>query len=509
MVTLGYKGQSLQFLDFSGGLASNLSIVSLGLNQALEVDNVIVLPYGRGITNLRGNVVFNSSAMASGAAVTGLFYYQQVDQDYWLIATAGTKIYKSDTLDGTMDDITGAVTVTSDANNIWNIIVFDDTVVAFGGAPNAPWKWTGSGNASALGGSPPTADFCFTYNNRVFAGRSNNSTIYWTIVGNCEDWTGDGSGSAVVGSLDDNQLLIGATPLTTDQALLFKQNSVYQMSTRNLVNDAFPIFPLHQGVGACGKNAIVNVNGEVYFITSQGRMMSTNGARLQEYPSTIDDVWDDLNFDRLKYIQGTYYHSSDHEWLIWAVSDGSNTQNNKAIIWDLKNQCWLVCSQTLGCNILAKTIDGVLYTGHYDGKIYRQDVASTYTVASESNAAIAWNWRTGWFAKTLLKTIRPSQIIVSLETTTTGTLDIDVGFDFDEDLYTKTISLAGGSAQWDVAQWDVDEWGEAGHAFRPKRLTGRGNTVQFNLSGNDTVKYLIDGFEINGYMDIGQKVMGS
>lgn len=504
---MAYLGSEKQFMDFKGGWVTNRSNVSLGENEALDLDNVIVLPGGFGITNVRGNTTFNSSAMASGAAVTGLYYYLQQDQDEWLMAVAGTNIYKSDDLDGTMDSITGSVTITSDQDNIWDMITFNNTVIGFGGAPDAPWKWSGTGNASALGGSPPTADFCFTYNNRVFAGIKNTSTIYWSILGNAEDWTGDGSGNAVVGSLDDNQLLIGASPLTTDQALVFKERSVYQMATRNLVSGAFPIFPLHPTVGACGKHAIVNVDGEVYFVTSDRRMMSTNGARLLSYPPDIDNRWDELNLGRLAYIQGVHYHGIDHEWIIWIVSTGSSSTNNDAIVWDIRNQCWLRQSQGFKANIAATTIDGTLYTGHYDGKIYLQDVANAYTVASESGDAISWFWRTGWLMKTALKTIRPQLCNVIAEATATGTINFRVGFDFTEDIYTKTISITGGDSQWDVAEWDVDDWGSPSTTMQPARLKGRGNTIQFKLDGNDTVKYLVNGFAIDGHLDSGQKVL--
>lgn len=501
---MAYNGQELVFIDFTGGMASNKSKISVNLNEAIELDNVIPLPDG-GFTNCRGNTEFNSSAMNSGANVQGLGYFRQMDQDEWIVAVCGDKIFKSDDLDGTMDDITGAVTITGGANNIWDLLVFDDELIGFGGAPDAPWKWTGAGNASALGGSPPSADFAFTMNNRIFAGISATSTIYWPIVGDAEDWTGDGSGSATVGNLDDNQLLIGGIPLTTDIALIFKENSIYHMATRNLVSSAFPIFLLHNEVGAAGKHAMVNVDGEVYFITPDATMMSTNGSRLKSYPISIDDIWDDVNFDRLKYVQGVHYKGRDHEWIIWIVSTDGQSTNNLAIIWDLENECWLRRTTGLKANVITKTLDGDLYTGHYAGKIYKQDVINTYTLASESGANVTWDWRGGWLAKTYLKTIRLSWVKVALQQAASGTVDFKVGLDFNEDVYTKSLSLAGGTAQWDVAEWDEDSWGGTSDTFKTAILTGRGNAVNFHLTGNDAIKYLIHSFAVSGYIDNAQK----
>ena len=499
-----YKGQTLSFKDFSGGLVTTLPATSLGLHQAADLDNIIILPGGLGITNCRGNTAFNTAAMNGGAAVTGLAYFQTLARDNWLVAISGDKIFKSDNLDGTMDDITGAVTITNNADNIWSFVPFNDKIIAFGF--DAPWQWNGSGDATALGGSPPTADFGFAHNNRVFALQSSTDTIRWCVLGDPEDWSGVGSGFAAVGSLEDSQTLIGAAALTNDQALLFKENSVYQMSTRNLVDGAFPIFPLHSGVGACGKHAIVNVRDEVFFITPQGSMLSTNGQRVQSYPPLINDLWDSLYDFKKRNIHGIHYEGQDHDWLIWIVSTGVSSTHNLALIWDLNHNCWLKRTQGLNANVAAVDMNGNLYTGGYNGYIYIQDVESKYTMDSENDAAVSWKWRTGWITGDLLKKIRPQSFAVQHTTSTIGELNFSVGFNFNEDAYTKQLPMEGGTAQWDVAKWDEDKWGSNLQTIRGTRLTGMGNSFQFAISGSDAIIYTISQIDVNGKMNIAQKL---
>ena len=110
---MSYRGQEVgPNYDFSGGQASAKPTDSLELNEATVCKNLIVLPRGRGIRSRQGDTEFNGTAMNSGANVQGLIYYKQQDADEWLVAVAGAKIFKSE-MDGTMDDITGAITVTA------------------------------------------------------------------------------------------------------------------------------------------------------------------------------------------------------------------------------------------------------------------------------------------------------------------------------------------------------------------------------------------------------------
>ncbi len=111
------RSKSSIISDFSGGLNTAAPVTTLPITQALDLQNINLLPTG-GFEKRRGNTAFNSSAMDSGAAVHGLGYYRQSGTSEWVITICGTKLFKSE-FDGTMDDITGSLTITTGANNRW------------------------------------------------------------------------------------------------------------------------------------------------------------------------------------------------------------------------------------------------------------------------------------------------------------------------------------------------------------------------------------------------------
>lgn len=515
---MAYQGKEIRFNDFSGGLVTNRPVTELELNEFSDLDNVVVFPKGRGFRSRYGDTEFNSSAMNSGANVQGLGYYKQADQDEWLLAVAGAKVYKSDSLDGTMDEITGALTVTAGQNNIWTFVTFNDVVMGFGGpptAPDAPFSWGGSSDAAALAGSPPSAYGAFQANNRVFAFRTatDRSRIYWSILGNQADWTGTGSGNADVWEADNDQLTAAAV-LNTNTVLLFKENSVHQMQIGSLVGGAFPIFPLFQGTGCAGKHAVVVNDGLVYFITPQGKMKITDGGRIideQDFPrlSDIDDLWSECNTSRFQYVQGIYREGVDYAHIIWLVSYGSEqTTNNRAFIWDVLNKCWLQNTTGFDANVMAKTQAGVLYAGHYNGKIYKKDSSiTTYTDASESSAVVDAYITSGWIHNERFETIKqPRKLNISFVTAADGDIRISYGFDFAGFLQNPTIDQARpGSGVWGTMLWGSGLWGQVDFGMKPVRIVGRGNFFQYKIrSPQESYPLKINGFTLSG-KEYGQK----
>ena len=140
----------VKFFDFSGGLNTKSPPMVLKDNEASDLQNINLLPTG-GFERRNGNSSFNSLAMDSGSAIHGLGYYKLSSSAYYMMAIAGTKVFKSDNLDGAMDDITGTVTVTTGKDNIWTNAQMNNLSIFVGGAPDAPIKWNGSGNMSVLG----------------------------------------------------------------------------------------------------------------------------------------------------------------------------------------------------------------------------------------------------------------------------------------------------------------------------------------------------------------------
>lgn len=487
------QGPSIQLNDFSGGLNTFDPEYISPLNQSPDLDNLIILD--KGFKKRNGDSAWNSSAMvSSNTAVTGIGYLTFNSGTQFLNAIAGTKFFTDSAMTGTMADATGAVTITSGQNNIWTPIVYNNLQIWFGGAPDAPFKYSGAGNAAALGGSPPSAYTAFVANNRIFpvSTSANPSRLFWSVLSDPEDYTGTGSGNADVNKNDGEALQCGVV-LGLDTAILFKNTSTHLAV---LTRAPFPVYQLQKGIGIAGRYAWALANGVIYFVTPGLRMKSTtDGVNFQTYPNDINDIWDSINTNRTAYIQGQYFQPL--EWIIFCVSTGSSNTNNYLIIWDIERKCFLRCSTGFKSNVLTLVQNRRLFGGHYNGKMYEKLKSTVFSDASETSpGAINAYWRTPYsgLSTEVDVTVHPTYIDVVALTETASNLTVTYGFDFTGQINSQTFSLIATGAIWDSDVWDTGTWGGQNATVLTDFVYGRGNLFSYTM-GNNTAS---QGFTVQG-----------
>ncbi len=495
---MSYQGSYIPIKDFKGGYCGNLSPAGLDLNQAFDLDNIVITPNGSGFRTRLGNVKVNSTAFNSGAAWQGLGYFLTSAAAEYLVGVAGTKFginQNSSGYSSSFTDKTGSITITTGADNQWDFFTFNDVLYAYGGPkdnPDTPFQWTGSGNASSpISATAPLAYGAFSANNRAFAFRtaSNPSTIYWSILGDATDWSGVGSGSAVVGSLKDNEKITGCKVLSTNYVLIFKESATYQMV---ISSNPFPIYSFSDSLGCVGKNASVVIDGIAYWITQYGRMVSTDGENVKTYPPSADDLWNAVQKSRYPFINGFRQKGVDYDWLIWQVSTTGST-NNTTIVWDLLNQCWIKHSTGYKMGVSTDNRTGNIFLGDYAGFVYIPDQAATYADASESSpGTITAYWRSGWLNfDAMEKIIQPNEIGVLYATKASGSITINYGFDFIADSANGTIAQTATTTET--------------RAYRYIKTSGRGNFMNFKVSqSSSTIDSYVDQIYIRG-KEYGQK----
>lgn len=514
---MGGRGLAYDMTDFTGGLNTFDPEFATPLAQSPDLDNLVLLD--RGFKKRQGDAAWNSSAMVSTSTpVVGVGYIQFDNGTQFLNAVAGTKFFTDSGLSGTMTDTTGAVTITSGVNNLWTAVNFNNIQIWFGGAPDGPFKYSGSGNAVALGGSPPSTYTGFAANNRAFgiSTTANPSRLFWSILNNPEDWTSTGSGNADVSKSDGEALQCGIQ-VGADSVILFKNSSTHLM----VISSApFPIYQLQRGIGIAGRNAWALVNGTIYFVTPGRRMRSTSdGVNFDIYPNDINDIWDSINTNRISNIQGIYYAAL--EWVVFSVSTGSSTTNNYAIIWDIRHKCFLRCTKGYKVNIFALVQNRRLFAGHYDGKLYEKDKSGVFSDASETSpGTIDAYWRTpfhgvstfnlqrGGFAQPFASVIHPLWVDVSFLSEAATVMEIGYGFDFAFPNVLSSQSLVTGSSQWDVAQWDVDTWGGQTSVIKRIFVSGRGNLFSLRIrNAVATQGFTFQGFSTQLRTDKARKLL--
>lgn len=489
--------------DFSGGQASAKSHVGLDLNEFLEASNIIVYPGNKGFRSKPGCTAHNASAISTGDAITGLGYFRTSSLVEYLVAISGISFEVDAGLTGTFVEPSGSATVTSGQNNLWDFVTYNDLAIGIGGAPNAPIKFDGT-TLSALGGSPPSADFGFIYNNRLWLGVASTSTIYWSALANAEDFTTSGESGTGNAEIEkkDGDTLVGGRALNLNTIILFKQNSTHLVTGRVSPFSTFRLFD----VGCCGKSAHVNVDGLVYFITPQKRMLITDGSHLidnKELPqlNNIDDMWDGVNSDRLKYIRGTVVKGKDFHWIIWSVTYGTGTQNNYGFIWDLLNKCWLIAPTGLGSNAFALAQDGrSLYKGGYDSVVYKCLVEDTYTEADNSDEPVEWTVTSGLVnINSILKTIQVQKLAPVFRASSNGTVTVKWGYDTELLPNSKSLSfVAPGTGRYGTSLYGTGVYAVTRPLSRAVFALGRGNYFQWQMSGNVEASYESQGISLYG-----------
>ncbi len=489
------NGPAIALNDFSGGLNTFDPEYISPLNQSPDLDNLTLLD--KGFKKRNGDSAWNSSAMVStSTAIHGLGYLKYNSGTEFLNAVAGTKFFTDSGLSGTMTDTTGAITITTGQDNIWTPVIYNNLQIWFGGAPDAPFKYSGTGNAAALGGSPPSAYTAFVANNRIFpiSTSANPSRIFWSVLSDPEDYAGAGSGNADVVKSDGEALQCGVVT-GPDTAILFKNSSSHLMV---LTRQPFPIYQLQKGSGVAGRNAWCFANGTIYIVTPGLRMKSTtDGVNFQTYPNDINDIWDSINPNRVSNIQGIYYQAL--EWVMWVVSTGSSTTNNYLIIWDIERKCFLRASTGFKSNVLSMVQNRRLFAGHYDGKVYEKLKLTIFSDASETSpGAINGYWRTPFsnYTQDTDIVVHPHYLDVVAITESASTLTINYGFDFTSPSSGATYSLQAAGSLWDVALWDVGVWGGQNAKVIRQFVSGRGNLFSYTMGNNVASQ----GFTVQGTM---------
>lgn len=486
--------------NFAGGQCSSKAMGTLAANEMGLMQNVYLMSAGGGFKSREGNTVLNSTAIDSGAAVTGLGYLKTLAANEYLVAVAGTKVVSDTNFSGSFTDRTGSLTITSGQNNLWTFLNSGGNIIGVGGAPDAPFKYTGTGDAALLGGSPPSGRYGFQYGNRTFimSTTTDPSTIYWTSLLDPEDWSGTGSGNADV-EPQDGDYLVTAAPINLNTVILFKKNSVFLMTGRE---SPFPIFPLFQNTGCVGVHAAVVYDGKAYFITPDAKMQITDGNAIlrSTHLPDIDDVWKSFRSFRLPQIQGTVVKGPDFDWIVWSCTKDAASTNDYAAVWDLRQECWLTCPTGFEANAYVTTLDNTTYMGGYDGKVYKIFAPTTYADASNGGAAVSWAVESDWITLSQLLSVKQVQRMNILhQTRATGTMTLSYGYDGHWDFTSEAFSIADSDgAVWDTALWDTATWdGYHGH-IQNISLLGRGNYFKWRLTGSSQVSYEVAGVSMFG-----------
>ncbi len=482
------------YFQNDGGLNDAFSPIAIGDNEASDLQNVILSTYGSFKTR-DGFDKLNSVTLGASVTCTGLKYYSPISGSKYLIGIFDNdKIYKMDYgvsgPDGTWDDITGVLSFVIGQNNLATFVIGQDTLIIEDGLnTTAPYKWTGSGNAAALGGSPPNATLVAFHKNMAFAAGNNTnpSTLYYSDVGNIENWTTGLSGNLSIETNDGS--IIRAIMPGFDALYIWKDYSIWRLTGTD--KDTFQLQRMVSGTGCRSPTAISRVGNDFYFTDGQGNVYLYDGAiKLKLISVKVQGTIDSANFARWIYAVTEQFNN---DYYISFSNTGSGT-HNKILIFDSFNTAWVKFSG-MNANAMAVADDGngeeMLVFGDYSGFVYKYPSGT-----NDAGTAIDAYYTTKQF-RFPEAGIEKDFKLLNVYAAQKGdyTLAVETRKDYESTGTIKQINLLGISSTWGSAIYGVDRYGGQNIVTERIEVNKEGKFFQIKFS-HSTID---EPFEIKGF----------
>jgi hypothetical protein len=301
-----------------------------------------VIWYRGGLRKMFGYDHVNPTALpATGAAaVTGFIDFTNASNS--LVGTIGAKLYK-DLHTTSPTDITGAITISAGYQVEFVEYRIGGTKYIIGvNGQNPPFKWTGSGNAAALGGSPPNCKWIAYFNNYIFLANvsGNEEKIYFSALSNPESWDTTNR----MFTFDDAITGLG---VYGRMLVVFKRSSIGVIAGFGS-SSWTKTDKLVSGVGCVGGHTIKNgrLGGAepkdvLLFLSDDGVYAFDGTANVVKLSHSISDKFTSststsrFNEARLQYATATF--SNKYNWYILSLSDGGDSINDMVIVLDMSH----------------------------------------------------------------------------------------------------------------------------------------------------------------------------
>ena len=488
--------------SLSGGLNTNASGISIKDNESTGCQNVDFDIYGS-VIKRNGYMRLNTSAFNSGAAWNSLHWLELSSGTDYLIGTCGNKLAKMDALDGTWDDITGALTIAAGNNNHMRWRTFLNTAIGTNNV-NLPIKWTGSGNGSAL--TVPTgltrAKFIEVFNaytilaNVAISGTDYNSNLMWSTINTIETW--DNADFASI-ALNDGTDITGLKVLG-DKLVIFKERSIWVGLFTGDADIPFQFIKTPSTVGCISGDSVQEINNGLKFLSQDG-FYYFDGSNSTKVSDRIITTLDSFGKNRFMNVQSIFQKEVNKYWSAFTTSGG--TTNNRCITWDAINNAYgLYNGHNVNCFALVYTAgEERVYFGDYSGYVYQADIGSNDNPAGVETAIDGY-WYSKWFTFDDLADIKEILCAYIYYQINSATLTFAYSYDFDDsDAYSQAFSMSTSTAVYGSAVYGTDTYASTGGAVIRRDLTSRGRVVRFKFANSAISEtFRIDGLGMFGYL---------
>lgn len=466
-VSAQFPWQAFEFFQLSGGLNDGADPTAVATNEASDLQNVVFTQSGA-IKKRQGTSRINSAASPSSSGVsTGGTMYRQSDGDRFLVRivndSTGDEIQKMDYgsgiagPDGTWDDISGATGIAvgndhqADFAQAFDILVIEDGVNS-----TPPFKYSGSGNAAALGGSPPNATMLEYHRNHLWSAGdgSNRSRVTFSNICTTSSTCIETYTATDFFEIDTNDgQVVNALKSGLDCLYIWKTSSIFRICGTS--RDTFTLEQMVRDIGTISNSSVVVINNQFLFKTQLGDYAYYDGGVNVTIISTkIEGTLTSLNLNRIDAVRATAFDdgTGDQDYYACETNTGSST-HNRVLVYDTFHQAWTKFSG-INCNAIwtyeIGTFETAIAFGDYSGFVSRYP-----DTEADAGAAIEAYWQSGqWRVPEipLKKIFRVAQLYV--EQSGNYNLTFTHKLDFEASGTATSLNLSGSGALWDTAVWD-------------------------------------------------------
>lgn len=484
------------------GIQQKTSELAVDIRELRRARNVSYYEKGS-LTKRFGYDKRYTNPITGNRIITGLYEFIKRDGTSKFITASNLLYYGSQ---GTANPtaIGGGLTFTvgTEGQNFNTMITFNNQTIGTNGIEKV-WAWNGTGNAANLAGDPPIAEIIAEFQNHIFL--AGNDTypyrLYFSNDGDETTWT-------VTDYIDIGDLTSPITGLMKlhGQLYLFTRKAFYAL--RGYDRDTFVVDLITEGTGCSSYKSIIAIENDIVFWSDRGPY-SFNGITTRYLGGNIEILTADINYNRIQQIIGEVYKAKNQVW--WAVSTGSNSNNNKVICMSYLpaalegktgiSENDIAFSEYTGMSFntfateRSTTTQDRLYAGNYSGYVFRQDQGN-----NDNGNGVDFSVLTPPINMDLPEEFKRFRYLwIFNKQQGNYNLSISYKTDFGLGGSTTTISLSvlGASTLWNTLVWGTDSWGGSSIVKSRVPLKAKGHHIEFEFNNSNTDQpIVIKGFTL-------------
>lgn len=449
-----------EFFDNDKGLNDGTSPENIDNAEASDLQNIVFLEKG-GWQTRGGYTPVASPITYHGQACTGIAFFKKSDGKRFLVAMfADDKIRKVDYDTGGgpngdfEDDITGSLTFDVEQNDLASFVVAEDLLIIEDGLISTPpYKWDGTGNAVALGGSPPNATMVAFHKNMAFAAGDDGalSTLYFSDVGNVENWTTGISGNLNIDTNDGSN--ITALVPGFDALYIWKDKSIWRLSGSD--KDSFVLQQMVSGIGTLSKQSVSRIGNSFMFQDGQGDTYLYDGAvGIRKISNKIQGTIDGGNFSRFSLVSTVEFQDDFYS----NMSSVGTSIHDQVIVFDTFPLAWTKFN-AFHANAMVVAPDDLgiekIFFGNTQGMIMEYPDGT-----NDNGDAIDMFWQSKQHRFPEFKSrLKDWAKLITYTDQADSIMTVETKKDFDSSGNEILMDLSGETSVYDIAVYDVDNYG--------------------------------------------------